>query len=430
MDRSLRLACPFSVLQTPRDLSIASHEMALPDQIRRRTPPGPGSLFRFVLWMFATALALDLRGGRPVLGPLHPRDPDGEWEIPVWTTTATLRSSGGWRDNALLSGTNAQETPFAGYGFEAFLIRMPVDAHRWTLFVGGEERRYLRTVDSGTGDPPVEGDAWLSAYGEYRHQGSSGWSPGLVGQYLYANQVFDASTLADGLGSVRTKVHSLTTQPSLRWTRGRGFRWEIGYSWQRQNFNAPLDGFWQTGPRSVVAWDYAEGSAFEATLRYEDRPYDSRPASNLLGIPEPDTVARFTQLNADLAWKHQWIEKPKLRSTVRLFQMVNRDQAVGFYDFNRWGVAGTLRWEGAHWGTLLGARWSRWDYQRQFISPAPEDLFKYRHTQDVETNARIFRKLGRHATLFAEYLLERQDSNVALFTYTSHTATGGLEWEF
>lgn len=198
--------------------------MVLPDPIPRRTPPIPGRRARFTLWIFALAMSLSLEGGQQVLGPLHPRDPDGEWEIPVWTTTATLRSSGGWRDNALLSGTNAQETPFAGYGFEAFLIRMPVDAHRWTLFVGGEERRYLGTVDSGIGDPPVEGDAWLSAYGEYRHQGSSGWSPGLVGQYLYANQVFDASTLADGLGSVRTKVHSLTAQPSLRWTRGRGFR--------------------------------------------------------------------------------------------------------------------------------------------------------------------------------------------------------------
>jgi len=378
------------------------------------------------VWLFG----IGLRAGQPVLGPLHPRDPDLELEIPVWTTTVTLRSSGGWRDNALLSGTNAQDTPFAGYGFEAFLLRMPLDAHRWTLFVGGEERRYLKTVDSGLTGQPVEGDAWLSTYGEYRYQSPSGWSPGLVGQYLYANQVFDASTLADGLGSVRTKVHSLTAHPSVRWTRGRGFRWEIGHQWQRQNFNPPLDGFWQTGPRSVIAWDYAENSAFEATVRYESRPYDSRPAANLLGVPEPDTIARFTQLNADLAWKHQWSAQPRLRSTVRLFQMVNRDQAVGFYDFNRWGVAGTLRWEVSRWGTQCGARWSQWDYQRQFISPAPEDLFKYRHTQDVETNARLYRKLGRHATVFAEYLFERQNSNVLLYTYASHTATGGLEWEF
>jgi hypothetical protein len=50
--------------------------------------------------------------------------------------------------------------------------------------------------------------------------------------------------------------------------------------------------------------------------------------------------------------------------------------------------------------------------------------------QDVEANPRLFRKVGRHATVFAEYLLERQNSNVPLFTYSSHTATGGLEWEF
>jgi len=368
-----------------------------------------------------------LQAGRPVLGPLHPRDPDLEWEIPVWTTTVTLRGSGGWRDNALLSGTNAQETPFAGYGFEAFVLRMPIDAHRWTLFVGGEERRYLRTIDSGIPGQPVDGDAWLSTYAEYRHSGPSGWSPGLVGQHLYANQVFDASTLADGLGSVRTKVHSLTAHPSLRWSRGQGFRMELGYGWQRQNFAAPIDGFWQMGPRAVVAWDYADNSSVEATVRHQDRPYDSRPAANLLGIPEPDTVARFTQLNADLAWKHQWCDKPRLRSTVRLFQMVNRDEAVGFYDFDRWGVAGTLRWEGQRWGALVGARWSHWTYDRQFISPAPEDLFKYRDNKDYEANARLSRKLGRHATLFAEFLWERQDSNVPLFTYDSRTVTGGLE---
>ena len=404
--------------------------MSTPTHDRTRMEASVWAIRSAGFWVWIFLVGGNLLGGQQALGPLHPRDPDGEWEIPVWTTTVTLRSSGGWRDNALLSGTNAQETPFVGYGFEAFLIRMPIDAHRWTLFVGGEERRYLQTVDSGIPDQPVSGDAWVSTYGEYRYQSPSGWSPGLVGQHLYANQVFDASTLADGRGSVRTKVHSLTAQPSLRWSRGRGFRWEVGYSWQRQNFNAPIDGFWQTGPRSVVAWDYAEGSAVEATVRYENRPYDSRPASNLLGIPEPDTVALFTQLNADVAWKHQWSDKPKLRSTVRLFQLLNRDEAVGFYDFNRWGVAGTLRWEGAHWGTLVGARWSQWDYQRQFISPTPEDLFKYRHTQDVETNARVFRKVGRHATVFAEYWFERQNSNVLLYTYSSHTATGGLEWEF
>ena len=132
---------------------------------------------------------------------------------------------------------------------------MPSDAHRWTLVVGGEEPCYPKTVDSGITGQPVESDTWLSTYGEYRYQSPSGWSPGLVGQYLYADQVFDASTLADGLGSVRTKVHSLTAHPSVRWTRGRGFRWEIGHQWQRQNFNPPLDGFWQTGPRSVLAWD-------------------------------------------------------------------------------------------------------------------------------------------------------------------------------
>lgn len=385
---------------------------------------------RSALGLFLLGAVGLLQAGRPVLGPLHPRDPDLEWEIPVWTTTVTLRGSGGWRDNALLSGTNAQETPFAGYGFEAFVLRMPIDAHRWTLFVGGEERRYLRTIDSGIPGQPVDGDAWLSTYAEYRHSGPSGWSPGLVGQHLYANQVFDASTLADGLGSVRTKVHSLTAHPSLRWSRGQGFRMELGYGWQRQNFAAPIDGFWQMGPRAVVAWDYADNSSVEATVRHEDRPYDSRPAANLLGIPEPDTVARFTQLNADLAWKHQWCDKPRLRSTVRLFQMVNRDEAVGFYDFDRWGVAGTLRWEGQRWGALVGARWSHWTYDRQFISPAPEDLFKYRDNKDYEANARLSRKLGRHATLFAEFLWERQDSNVPLFTYDSRTFTGGLEWEF
>ncbi|MFM8878328.1 MAG: hypothetical protein ACKOKG_04210 [Verrucomicrobiota bacterium] len=164
--------------------------MAANDLSPRPAFPGSGKIARIILGlMLLGAWILRLQAAQQVLGPLHPRDPDGEWEIPVWTTTVTLRGSGGWRDNALLSGTNAQETPFVGYGFEAFFIRMPIDAHRWTLFVGGEERRYLKTVDSGISDQPVEGDAWLSTYGEYRYLTASGWSPGLVGQHLDANQV-------------------------------------------------------------------------------------------------------------------------------------------------------------------------------------------------------------------------------------------------
>jgi len=363
-------------------------------------------------------------------GPFVPREPEVTAESLAWQTVFTLRATGGWRDNALLAGTNAQSTPFAGTGLELFLFRLPVDANRFTLMLTGDDRRYLNRVEPAAGQATADGETVVATQAEYRRILNDRLSISIVGQHLYADQVFDASSLADGLGTVQATVHSLSAFPSLRWSPSRSVHLDAGYQWQRQNFMEPLDGFWATGPRVSAGWDYRPNSAIEAQWRLEDRPYDSRPAANLLGIPEPGTVAQFTQQHAELVWRHQWIDRFRLRSTVRVFYLANRDEAVGFYDFDRIGVAAGLRMDWSAWTASAGARWSHWTYARQFVSPAPEDLFNYRRRDDLELTLRLQRRFGTHLAVFLEELYERQESNVSLETFGSHTAQAGLEWEF
>ena len=348
----------------------------------------------------------------------------------AWQSLFTLRAAAGWRDNVLLAGTNSQATPFVGSGLEFFLFRLPVDAHRFTLMLTGDDRRYLRSLQAPAGQEPARGETIFATQADYRRMFGEHFSADLVAQHLYADQVFDASSLLDGLGAVRSTVHSLSAHPSLRWSLTGSLRLDAGFQWQRQNFETPLDGFWNVGPRVSAGWDYRAGSSVELQWRLEDRAYDSRPAANLLGIPEPDTLARFTQMQTELVWRHQWTEKPRFRTTVRFFHQGNRDEEVGFYDFDRVGVAATLRLDGRLWSGSLSGRWSHWSYARQFISPAPEDLFTYRRRDDLELSLRIQRRFGNHLSVFVEELYERQDSNVVLETFDAHTVQTGLEWEF
>jgi hypothetical protein len=363
-------------------------------------------------------------------GPIRVPEDVPTAESLAWQTLFTLRSTGGWRDNVLLAGTNSQATPFAGVGLEFFLFRLPVDAHRFNLMLTGDDRRYLRSLRAPDGQEPARGETIFATQADYRRLFGEHLSADLVAQHLYADQVFDASSLLDGLGAVRSTVHSLSVHPSLRWNPVGSLRLDAGFQWQRQNFETPLDGFWNVGPRLSAGWDYRPGSSVELLWRLEDRAYDSRPAANLLGIPEPDTLARFTQMQTELVWRHQWTDKPRFRTTVRLFHQGNRDEEVGFYDFDRTGVATTLRVDVRLWSASLSGRWSHWSYARQFISPAPEDLFTYRRRDDLELTLRVQRRFGNHLTVFVEELYERQDSNVVLETFDAHTVQTGLEWEF
>jgi hypothetical protein len=387
-------------------------------------------VFAAVLLGALLGVLAPVRAGPWIAGPFVRREPEITEASLVWQKVFTLRAAGGWRDNALLAGTNVQSTPFVGAGLEFFLFRLPVDEHRFSLILTGDDRRYLRHVEPSPEQPPAEGETVFATQADYRRLIGERFSVSLVGQHLYADQVFDASTLADGTGSVQSTVHSLSAHPSLRWNPLASLRLDAGFQWQRQNFDAPLDGFWSVGPRILAGWDYRANSSLELAWRLEDRPYDSRPAANLLGIPEPGTVAHFTQQHAELAWRHRWHERLRIRSTLRLFYLGNRDEEVGFYDFDRLGVAAQLQMDWAGWTASTGVRWSHWDYARQFVSPAPEDLFRYRRRDDLELTVRLQRRFGTHLSVFVEELFEKQESNVTLETFHSHTVQGGLEWEF
>ena len=362
--------------------------------------------------------------------PIRQREEQIDPDSLLWQSALTLRTSGGWRDNSLLAGTNSQATPFAGWGLEFFLFRMPVDQHRFTLMFIGDDRRYVKRVELDTAGGVVNGETVMSTHADYRGILSDNWSWNLLGQHLYADQVFDASTLEDGNGGMRATVHGFTASPSIRWNPIGGFRIDLGYQWQRQNFEQPLDGFWAMGPKATVGLDYGSKGSVEAAIRQDDRAYDSRPAANLLGGPQLGTVAYFTQRHAELVFKNRWIDRPRIQSTLRLFYLGNGDQEVGFYDFDRFGIGIGLKADWKAWTMAWGCRWSEWSYERQFVSPAPEDLFKYRRREDLEFNVRLERRLGSHLTLFVEELFETQRSNVELENFQSHTVQCGLEWEF
>jgi len=385
---------------------------------------------RPLLLLLAAFASCVLRAGPWTNAPIRVREEDLSLGSLDWQTSFVVRATAGWRDNALLAGTNVQSTPFAGYGMEFFLMRLPVDANRFSLMVTGDQRRYLDRIETPAGLEPARGETLVATQADYRRILGERFSLDVVGQHLHADQVFDASSLLDGLGSVRSVVHSLSAHPSLRWTPAASLRIDAGFQWQRQNFEAPLDGYGSAGPRVLAGWDYRRGSSVELQWRLEDRDFDSRPAANLLGIPEAGTRARFALMHSEAAWRHQWTDRPRLRTTVRLFHQSNRDQAVGFYDFDRLGVAASASFDSGPWSVSLGGRWSHWSYARQFVSAAPEDLFTYRRRDDLELSLRLQRRLGRHLSAFVEELYESQDSNVALETFRSHLVQAGLEWEF
>ena len=120
----------------------------------------------------------------------------------LWNKLLTLRAAGGYKQNAILSAFNPQDTPILGGGLEWFASRLPVDGHGLTLFLSADERRYIDPVEVSSAADPIRGERTILSQASYKWYGTT-WVPTMAMTYLHAEQAFDATELASDPGFIR-----------------------------------------------------------------------------------------------------------------------------------------------------------------------------------------------------------------------------------
>jgi hypothetical protein len=174
------------------------------------------------------------------------------------------------------------------------------------------------------------------------------WRVGLEAQYIYQDQVVDASTTETNQ-TVLAQGSGLSVRPTIRRDFSKNTWLELGLGVNRQYFKAPLDDYWEGGPKLMFGHEY--GNRSEWTLSYDlsRRAYDHREQLTKDGISIAQSSLEFNRNEFDLAVRNNWDHKRRWRTTTKLGFELNRDNGSGYFDYKRYQVAQQLRFRPACW---------------------------------------------------------------------------------
>ena len=352
--------------------------------------------------------------------PTHAQDLIPSRLPSLWDKTINLRLGVGFKDNVLLSPNAAAESAFIGTGLDLMLWRLPVEGTQFYLFFTGDDTRFLSGRD-------VNKEQSFIAQTQVKKEFGQHWKTALALQYLYQDQVFDASTIETIFRTVKAQGHSLSLRPSIRRDLPKDYWLELEFIANRQFFKEPLDDYWQNGPKLTLGRDYGFGS--EASLSYEarNRAYDTREQTDSVGIPVTGSSLEFWEHEVELVLRHNWDSKRRWRTTTKLGFELNQDNGSHFYDYFRYQLSQQLRYRTDTWEVKGQAKVYRYDYAHQTVSAI--DPTKRNKTLLV-LNLRGEKKLTHSLKLFAELEHERSIANLSFDQYRVNTAIAGVDWEF
>lgn len=338
----------------------------------------------------------------------------------LWDKTINLRLGTGYKDNVLLSPNAATGSAFIASGLDVMLWRLPVEGTQFYFFFTGDDTRFLSGQE-------VKKEQSFIAQTQVKKEFGNHWKSALTLQYLYQDQVFDASTTETLFRTVKAQGHSLSIRPSIRRNMATNLWLEFEFIANRQFFKQPLDDYWQNGPKLTLGREYGSGSELNLSYELRNRAYDTREQTDSTGIAVTGSSLKFWQHDVELALRHHWDTNRHWRTVTKLGIELNQDNGSHYFDFDRYQISQQLRYRSDTWEVKGQAKVYRYDYRLQTISAT--DLTKRNKTLLV-LNVRGEKKLTKSLKLFAELEHERSFANVSFDQYRVNTATAGIDWEF
>lgn len=335
----------------------------------------------------------------------------------LWDTSGSLRVEAGYKDNPQLSSVNPVGSGFAAAGGDFMFYRLPLDGVEFSLF---GELEHIEYFESGL-EPETLGILDVRV----KRTEESGWNWGGAFEYLFLNQVFDASDLEGVPTIVRAQGHTLAMRPMVGRDLGRGWHIEAEGEGSRQWLAAPLDGFWDGGGKLSVRYERSKLSEFGLFYRHRDRFFDRRSPVDVDGTPLEGTL-RFAQHEVEASWQRTWTTNGVWRTTLRSGYLRNGDNGGGHYDYDRylWALGVRCRWSKWELRADLRARWYLYG-QPGLGSVLGEDRKRFDLTYSFRAEYRAAKKLK--AYLHFEH--ESSDESSSLADYRLNSISAGLVWD-
>lgn len=368
---------------------------------------------------FLGILAVDLVCAGQFKFPTPMEEPS---PVLLWDTSLTLRSGGGHNSNPSLAYLSSARKPsaFLEYGGDLMFFRLPAGGDSAYVFISGDDRRYL-TADE------VPGEQNFIAVANYTHESPSWWRAGSTFSYVYLHQYLDLSEIDSGVGTARVRGNNLNFKPMVGMTWKTNWQGQLELPVSRQFFSGTAGDFLDLGPLLTFTRRLDRGSQVSLAYGWTRRAYDDTP------FLTPDEPSGFGELeilrynNVNLRWQQNWDADKHWSTTARFGLTTARDNGSGYYDYDRYRISGTVRYERKRWTLLIegGVTWT--DYLVQTVSETDSSL-RYQH--HLFASIRLEYLLWESLKWNAAFAYERSTGNLNADNYLVRTVSTGLEWEF
>jgi hypothetical protein len=348
-----------------------------------------------------------------------PADEDPTAQISLWTRTTTLRFAQGYKENIFLSHFQQESSFYALSAVDLFFLRVPVDGPQITLFGSFEDQRYYSA-------PHIGGEQLGFLTGEIRYSLADGWEPFVGTQFVYQDQIFDASVDDIQLQTVRAKGEGVYVTSGVKKSFHTNYYVTIQSQGQRQYFASPLDDYWQGSAKLVAGRVYGHGSEVQMTYEWRRRWYDTRQQVES-GFAIPSTHLRFDQNEIGVVLRHIWDDRRRWRSTSSLSFEENRDNGSGYFDFRRYQAGQGLRWVFDKWDVSAGIKYRYYEYS---VQPASLLDPRKRRRNEVSCSWHGEYNIFKNWKIFADASWELSDSRQDYDDYAGSSTQIGVEFEF
>jgi hypothetical protein len=338
---------------------------------------------------------------------------------PIWTTFVSLQTGGGFNDNIAISPLRSESSPVFRNLLDLTLLRLPDDGGKFFVFSSWDDIRYVSGED-------VDKEQTGIVLAQYKRETESGWDYTAAGQYIYQNLVLDlSSTLA--IPQI-LKVEGNTFVGTTTFRRFMIGRWwtELELELSRQDFLAPLDDYWEVGPRVEIAKWWGKNE-FALSYELQHRAYDNRGEPETDGFERPGAGLEFLQHEIEWRWVQNWDAARTWRTTTRVRRDLTKDNGAGFYSSRRWRVTEQIRYRKGAWDLGLEFGWSTFFFPGQVAAVGADER---RKRNDILVNLRAVRSWNNRWKTYLEYDYELSSSNQADTSYRVNFVQAGVIFEY
>lgn len=332
-------------------------------------------------------------------------------EISPWDLSTTAKGGLGYKDNVLLSDFNKESSFFTFLEGELFLYRVPVDGWEFSGLLSAEDRRYWQSST-------VDKEQLFIASMDLKRSIGERWKAGTTAQYIYNDQMFDASVTEGIPVRVQSKMHRIAVTPEVNFEFAGNRRVEVSALGARQLFEQPLDDYWEAGSQVLFAQKYGHGSEVGVSFIWGNRGYDTREQPGGVGS------LHFIQKEVEVGVRHYWDAEKVWYSRGRTGFEANTDNGDGFYDYHKWRLSHDLTFTRGRFEGMLLSKLLYYEYASQTVASGDA-----RYRTEITLGVRLRQGITKSLSVFADYEYERVWGNEVTDRYVANTIMGGLEWE-